>query len=117
MLDWLSEDFTEDEKNYYTGSFMMPQIASKQDLEKRKLFCQKMIEKNRSVGHFEEVALKKRLDKQLTLTLYSTVVEKYFSNGYSLPRYMRYLFSGLALRTSRKYETKFLLKSLLHRKA
>lgn len=116
MLDWLSEDFTEDEKNYYTGSFMMPQIASKQDLEKRKLFCQKMIEKNRSVGHFEEVALKKRLDKQLTLTLYSTVVEKNFSNGYSLPRYMRYLFSGLALRTGRKYETKFLLKSILHRK-
>ncbi|MBP5546207.1 MAG: glycosyltransferase family 2 protein [Bacteroidales bacterium] len=117
MLNWLSEDFTEDEKKYYTGSFMMPQIASKQDLEERKLFCQKMIEKNRNVGHFEEGALQRRLDKHLTLTLYSTIIECHFHNGYSIPSYFRYLSSGLALRTGRKYETKFLLKSLLHRKA
>jgi glycosyltransferase involved in cell wall biosynthesis len=117
MLEWLSEDFTEMEKDYYTGAFMAPQIASKQDYRERKAFCQKMIEKNRSVGNFDEAALRQRLDKHLTLTLYSTIVGRFFANGYSLPRYLRYLKSGLALRTRRKYETKFLIKSILHRKA
>lgn len=117
MLEWLSEDFTEEEKTYYTGQFMTPQIASKQDYQERKAFCRKMIEKNRSVGHFSEEALRRRLDKHLRLTLYSTIVERYFKNRYTLLAYMRYHFSGMALRCGRKYETKFLLKSLLHRKA
>lgn len=117
MLEWLSEDFTEEEKTYYTGQFMAPQIASKQDYQERKAFCRKMIEKNRNVGHFDEEALRRRLDKHLTLTLYSTIVDRFFNNGYSIPKYLNYLSSGLAFRTGRKYETKFLLKSLLHRKA
>lgn len=117
MLEWLSPDFTEEEMQYYTGQFMAPQIASKQDYQERNAFCQKMIAKNRSVGHFDEEALRRRLDKHLTLTLYSTIVDHYFNNSYSIPKYLRYLSSGLALRTGRKYETKFLMKSLLHRKA
>jgi hypothetical protein len=116
MLEWLNEDFSEEEKEYYTGPFMETKIVSRQDFEERKSFCQKMIEKNRSVGHFDEEALRRRFDKHLTLTLYSTIVERYFADGYSLPRYLRYLASGLALHTGRRYETKFLLKSLLHRK-
>lgn len=116
MLEWLSEDFSEEEKEYYTDSFMAALIASKQDLQERKAFSRKMIDKNRSVGHFDEEALRRRLDKHLRLTLYSTIVERYFDGGYSIPRYLRYLIDGLALRTGRKYETKFLLKSLLHKK-
>ena len=117
MLEWLSEDFAEEEKEYYTDSFMATQIASKQDLHERKAFCRKMIDKNHSVGHFDEEALRRRLDKHLRLTLYSTIVERYFDGGYSIPRYLRYLIDGLALHTGSKYETKFLLKSLLHKKA
>ena len=113
MLEWLSTDFTEDEKAYYTGPFMAPRINSEQDYHERRAFCQELIEKNRSVGHFDETALKKRLDKHLTLTLYSTIVERYFNGGYSIPRYLRYLSSGLALKTGWHYESRFLLKSLL----
>lgn len=116
MLEWLSGDFTEEDKTYYTGQFMAPQIASKQDYQERKAFCQKMIAKNRDVGHFDEEALRRRLDKHLTLTLYSTILERFFADGYSLSHYLQYLTSGLALHTGRKYETKFLLKSFLHRK-
>lgn len=116
MLEWLSTGFTEEEKHYYIGSFMAPQIATKQDLNERKAFCQKMVEQNRSVGHFDEEALRRRLDKHLTLTLYSTILERFFADGYSLSHYLQYLTSGLALHTGRKYETKFLLKSFLHRK-
>ena len=117
MLEWLSPDFSEEEKNYYTGQFMAPQIASQQDYNERRGFCKKMIEKNRSVGHFDEEALRRRLKKHLTLTLYSTLVERYFKDGYSIPKYLRYLGSGLALKTGWHYEWRFLLKSLLGRKA
>lgn len=117
MLEWLSGDFTEEDQAYYTGQFMTPQIASKQDYQERKAFCRKMIEKNQSVGHFDEEALRRRLDKHLRITLYSTIVERYFRNRYTLLAYMRYLFSGMALRCGCKYETKFLLKSLLCKKA
>ena len=76
-----------------------------------------MIELNRSVGHFEEEALRRRLEKHLRLSLYDTIVNRFFADGYSLPGYVKYLRSGLALKTGRKYEMKFLLKSLMHRTA
>ena len=117
MLEWLSPDFSEEEKCYYTGQFMVPQIASRQDYRERQEFCQKMIEKNRSVGHFDKDSLRRRLNKHLMLTLYSTIVERYFNGGYSIPKYLRYLFGGLALKTGCHYESRFLLKSLLGRKA
>lgn len=117
MLEWLNPNFTEEERQYYTGQFMAPQIASRQDYNERRGFCKKMIEKNRSMGHFDEKALRLRLKKHLTLTLYSTLVERYFNSGYSISKYLRYLGSGLALKTGWHYESRFLLKSLLGRKA
>lgn len=116
MLEWMSPDFTEEEKEYYIGPFMATQIASRQDLKERKAFCERMIVKNRGMGHFDEGALCRRMDKHLTLTLYNTIVERYFEGGYSLSRYLRYLTSGFAFQTGRKYEGKFFLKSLLYRK-
>ena len=117
MLEWLSPEFSEEDKNYYTGRFMSSPIGSKADYEERKAFCDKMIEKNRQVSHFEEVALRQRLDKYLRLSLYDTIIDRFFKDGYSLPRYCSYLKSGLALKTGRRYETKFLLKSLLYKQA
>ena len=117
MLEWLSPDICEEEVDYYTGHFMSPIISSKEDYDERKGFCFLMILKNREVGHFEEKALRQRLDKHLRLALYSTAVDRYFKDGYSLPKYFRYLKSGLAMKTGRHYETKFFVKSILNKKA
>lgn len=117
MLEWLSEDFTEEEKHYHTGTFMSPTISSKQDYDNRRVFGSKLVAKNRSMHHFDERALRRTLGSHLTLTLYGTIVERYFNDGYSPAKYLRYLVSGLALRTGCRYETRFLLKSLLGRKA
>ena len=117
MLEWLSTEFSEEEISYYLGQFMSPEISSKEDYNHRKAFCDKMMERNRSVGHFEETALRQRLDKHLQQSLYSTIVSRYFKDGYTLSNYARYLKSGIALKTGRHYETKFFLKSLLHKKA
>lgn len=116
MLEWLSPDFSEEEINYYTGQFMAPEISSKEDYDERTAFCNKMVELNRGVGHFEETALRQRLEKHIKLALYSTVVDRYFKEGYSLQKYRRYLKSGLAMKTGWHYETKFFFKSVLHKK-
>ncbi len=116
MLEWLSDKFSEEEKQYYVRQFTRRDIDTREDWMRRKSFAQKMIEMNRSVRHFDEAALRRRLDKHLTLSLYDTIVNHYFADGYSVGKYIKYLGSGLALKTGRKYETKFLLKSLLHKK-
>ena len=116
MLEWLSPDFAEEEKRYYTGPFMTSQISSKLDLHERKAFCKKIVALNQNVGHFDKDALCRRLDKHLRLTLYSTIVDRYFQDGYSLQRYICYLISGVAFRCGCKYETKFLLKSILRKR-
>lgn len=117
MLEWLSTDFTTADKDYYIGPFMANEIVSKQDLTERKAFADKIIEKNRQVGHFDEATLRHRLHKHLVQAIYHTVNNRYFKDGYSLGRYMRYLGSGLALKTNCRYEVRFLLKSLLFKKA
>ena len=117
MLEWLSPDFSAEEVDYYTGQFMSAEISSKEDYKERKVFCGKMLGKNRVIGHFEEKALRQRFDKYLQQRLYGTIVDRFFKDGYTLSSYARYLKSGIALKTGRRYETKFFLKSLLHKKA
>lgn len=115
MLGWLSDDFSEEEQRYYTGPFMASTIISRKDLKERKAFGNRLIEKNRIKRHFDEKALRKRLGKHISVTLYNTIVSQYFNKGYSLPQYLHYLTGGLALKTTVRYETKLLLKSLLHK--
>lgn len=116
MLDWLSTDFSEEEKRYHTELFMAPQIKDSHDFAERKAFASTLVERNRSLKHFDEQALRRRLDKYLTISLQDTIVDRFFAQGYSLRRYLRYLASGLALKTGFHYESRFLMKSLLHRK-
>lgn len=115
MLDWLNPNFTEDEKHFFTDTFIAQQIASQQDLINRKAFSRKMIKKNRGVGRFDENSLQRCLRKHLTLSLYSTIVNLFFKDGYTIHSYFCYLSSGFALHTGWKYEAKFLLKSILHK--
>ena len=82
--------------------------------EVRQLMKQRIADGSICVSHKAIQKRQKLLQRQ---ERYYTIVDHYFKDGYSLPRYLRYLTSGLALRTGRKYETKFLLKSLLRRKA
>lgn len=117
MLEWLNPSFSKEEVDYFTGQFMSSHIISKKDYDERRAFCFLMVLKNREVGHFEEAALKKRFEKHIKQCLYSTIIGRYFKDGYSISNYCRYLKSGIALKSGRRYETKFFLKSLLHKKS
>lgn len=116
MLDWLCKDFTEGEKHYYVNTFVKREIDSKEDLKQRKAFARLLLKRNKDVGHFDETALSTRFEKHLKSGLYSKITKVFFQQGYSPAKYLRYLLSGLALKSGARYETKFLLKSLLWRK-
>lgn len=117
MLEWLNDRFMEEERRYFLGPFTAPHIVSKLDLRKRKAFCDKILKSNRPVRHFEEKALRRRLKQHLRVTLYNTVVDRYFKEGYTLSNYLRYLRSDISLMAGRHYESKLLIKSFLHRNA
>ena len=117
MLQWLSDELTDSERDYFCSRFVTSTIKSKSDLRERKAFANRLMEANSRDSRIKPEVLKARLAKHLRLALYQTSVENYFANGYSIPHYICYLRSGLALRTGTKYESKFLAKSLLGRKA
>lgn len=115
MLDWLSSDFSDDEKRYFLNQFVSGEIRSKEDFRKKKAFSGLLLEKNRMQNHFSEAALKKRFKQNITLSLYKGIVSSFFNEQYSLKQYFMYLRSGMAFRLPMKYELKFLFNSCLKR--
>lgn len=108
------EGLSASEMDYFTGPFL-ERIASKADLRQRSEFIERILSLNRDKGFFDPKALQRQLLFHVRQQLYYTVVERFFSNGYGLSAYFRYLTSGLALRAGCHYEVKFFLKSMLHR--
>lgn len=117
VFEWLSTEFSPEEKDYFTGQFMSKEISSRKDYKQRWRFVQKLIERNRTTNHFKEESLHRQLKRHLTLTLQSTIVQHYFNDGHTPSRYLTYLFSGLAWRTGWHYEIRFLIKSILFKRA
>lgn len=116
MLEWLNPNMKEEDKLFFLNKFVKGDILSRSDWKKYKQFSQRLIEYNTVIGHFSRQSLEKRFEKHIVLSVYDTVTNKYYSQGYSMVSYFKYLFSGLAFKTTMKYEAKFLLKSILHRK-
>lgn len=108
------EGLTSDEMEYFNGPFL-DDIDTPEDWKRRRAFANKLLSLNAKKGFFSNDALKRQLSFHLQQKLFYSIVEHYFSEGYSLRSYWRYLRSGLALHEGWHYETRFLLKSILHR--
>ena len=113
MLHYLGENVTQSDENYFTDRYQAP-ICSLSDWRQRRHFSRRLLRMNDS-GFFSDNSLRRRLKSHLQQTLYYTVVGRYFSNGYNITAYFRYLFSSLAMKTGLRYELRFLAKSILHR--
>lgn len=114
MLRLLSDSVSDEDVAYFTGVFQ-EQIESSADLKKRCRFIGRIVGLNAKKHYYDDRALKKRLENHLRQTLYYTIVERWFADGYSIKSYLRYLSGGLALRAGMHYETRFLLRSILGR--
>lgn len=116
MLQWLGDEFTNDEMDYFCTHFVATTIVSAQDLRQRKDFARRIHWVNGQNCRIAPKALETRLASHLRTSLYQTAVDSYFSDGYSVSRYLKYLRGGLALRSGLKFEAKLLLKSLLRKR-
>lgn len=116
MLDLFGDNLTAEDRNYFIEKFISTDIKDKADLRLHYEFIDKLVRINQSNHSFDEKTLRRVLQNQVRLDLYNTIISKYFSNGYGIPAYMRYLFSGISFKTFPKLEMKMFFKSLLHRK-
>ena len=114
ILRRISDHITRQDEDYFTGCFQQP-IADRADLRQRRRFVRRLLGLNREHSAFSPRTLRSRLCFHLQQTLYYTVTDRYFADGYSPASYCRYAASGLAWRTGWHYELRFLAKSLLHR--
>lgn len=114
MLDWLNEDMTEEDKNYFLKSFSA-KIHDKKSLKERKEFAKKICLLNQKHNHYDGKALQRGLDNSIKKSVYFAVIEDCFSSGYDLRSYFKYLHSGMAFHVTPKLEAKLFYKSLLHR--
>ena len=114
MLQRIGDGITRQDSDYFTGQFQQP-IDSPADLRQRQRFVHRLIALNSHQPSFGPGALRHRLRFHLQQTLYYTVTSRFFAGGYNMKAYLRYLCSGLALRTGWHYELRFLAKSILHR--
>ena len=116
MLDLFGEGLSDEDRENFIRTFVEGEIREKADLKQRYGFIEKLVRINKDKQNFEEKTLRRVLRNHVKLGLYNTVIDRYFSEGYSLRAYVRYLTSGLALRTLPRLEIKILVKSVLRRK-
>lgn len=116
MLQWLNPDIPEEKVQYFLNDFVVGKIASKEDIRNMKAFSKYLLDQNALIGHFSEESLRKRLRQHRITAMYEVVTNRFFNKGYGLKQYLKYVCSGMAFNTNRKYESKFLVKSILRRK-
>lgn len=116
MLDLFGESLSNEDREYFIGTFVGGEIREKKDLKRRYDFIDRLVRINRNKQSFDEKTMRRVLCNHVKVDLYNTVIDRYFSEGYSLRAYVRYLTSGLALRTLPRLEIKILVKSVLRRK-
>jgi len=111
MLEWLSNDLTDDDKQYFLNEFIAAKIKTKSQLAQIYNYAKYLLSKNE--GHYLDKALKNRFKVHISQLLYYSVINSFFCDGYSIRKYFHYLQSGIALRMKFMLELKIITKSLI----
>ncbi|MBR4565112.1 MAG: glycosyltransferase family 2 protein [Paludibacteraceae bacterium] len=113
MLNLLNPNVSEEDKDYFLGDYGAAHIEGMSDMQKMIAYGEKLEKMN--VGTYDSAALHNRLAGQVSAAALSYVIREYWSEGYSLSKYMRYVASGFAKYIPAKYQFKFLVKSIICR--
>lgn len=117
MLDWLSPDFSEEDKQYFVDKFVPGELDSVQDLKSMVNFSKLMIKENNKYRQFSSKAIKKRFDKHFSLSVYHFSLRSFFSKGYSLKSFLKLLISGTSTYLNSKLLFKIFVKCVLNKKS
>lgn len=101
MLKTFNPKVTDKDLEFFTTHFFAP-IIDRDDFMQRQQFASRIL-------------LPKQLHNRLRQILYNTIVQRYFSEGYTPRAYLHYLNSRMSYKTGEKNELRFLIKSILLR--
>lgn len=116
MLDLFGESLSAADREYFIGTLIDTEISDKTSLKQRYNFIDRLVDINRDKHSFDEETLRRVLRNRIKVSLYNTIIDRFFREGYNLPAYIKYMSGGLAFCTLPRLEAKLLVKSLMHRK-
>lgn len=112
MLEWLSPDFSDEEKQYFLDNFVPCKIEQKQDIDSLKQFADLLVSRN-TQGHYSNDALQRKFDSHIAYGVLEFVERTYFAQRYTPIALVRLISDGLYSILPKKNRRKILVKCLL----
>ena len=112
MLEWLNPAITEDDVRFFVNVFAPCKMQSLDELPLWNRFVEKLLGYN-SLGHYDNDALRRRLQSQVDEAATNVVYESCFPQRYSLKGWWTWCHSGYASNRSSKQNIKLFIKSVL----
>lgn len=112
MLKWLNPAMQEEDIRFFADTFAPCQIHSLDELPMWNRFVEQIIAYN-SLGHFEQEALRRRLQQQVDRAAANFVYDACFSSQYTLRGWVCWRKSPYAVGYSYKQKIKVFIKCLL----
>lgn len=115
MLEWLSPDFSDDEKRYFLDTFVPCRIEKKDDINDIIRFANLIMSRN-TQGHYSIDALLRKLKSHIAYGVLDYVERTYFPTRYTPTAMLHVLTAGLYLELPKKNRHKLLAKCILLKK-
>lgn len=115
MLEWLSSDFSDEEKRYFLDTFVPCRIGSKEDVKSLQQFSDLLVNHN-TQGHYSNEALRRKFDSHIAYGTLDYAERIYFPHRYTPVEFLRLMTSGLFFILPKKNRRKILVKSFLLKK-
>ena len=115
MLEWLSPDFSDKEKQYFLDVFVPCRIDSNADIDRVKHFANLLVSRN-TQGHYSTDALRHNFKSHIAYGVLVYAERTYFSKRYDLASLAHLIADGLYSTLPAKNRRKLLVKCLLLKK-
>ncbi len=115
MLEWLSPDFSDDEKRYFLDNFVPCHINSKADISILKCFADLLVCRN-TQGHYSTDALRHKFKSHIGYGVLEYAERTYFPMRYTPIALAQLIVDGLYSTLPAKNRRKIIAKCLLMKK-
>ena len=112
MLEWLSSDFSDDEKRYFLDNFVPCRINSKEEIKNLKGFARLLVSRN-THGHYSSDALRRKFDSHIAYGVLEFAERTYFAQRYTPIGLVRLISDGMYSILPKKNRCKIIVKCLL----
>lgn len=115
MLEWLSPNFSDEEKRYFLDTFVPCHINSKADIKSLKNFASLLVSRN-THGHYSNDALQRKFVSHIAYGVLEFAERTYFAQRYTPIGLVRLISDGLYFMLPKKNRRKILVKCMLNKR-